>query len=104
MTTIDRAARTRVPRDPVDDYTREAAEARRAFVEEQTGVGLEHVSHFSLDPASMAGNVEHFIGRRAGADRRRRARCWSTASTPRASSTCRSPRPRARSSRATTAA
>jgi hydroxymethylglutaryl-CoA reductase (NADPH) len=62
MATIDRAPRQRIPRDPDDDYTREAAEARRAFVEDQTGVALEHVSHYSADPASMAGNVEHFTG------------------------------------------
>jgi hydroxymethylglutaryl-CoA reductase (NADPH) len=62
MATIDRAARQRIPRDPDDDYTREAAAARRAFVEEQTGVALEHVAHYSADPASVAGNVEHFTG------------------------------------------
>jgi hydroxymethylglutaryl-CoA reductase (NADPH) len=56
------AERDRVPRDPEDDYTREAADARRAFVEEKTGARLEHVSHYSVDPASAAGNVEHFTG------------------------------------------
>ena len=25
-------------------------------------MALEHVSHYSADPASMAGNVEHFVG------------------------------------------
>ena len=52
----------RIPRDPDNDYTREAADARREFVREQTGAELEHVSSYSFDPALTAGNVEHFIG------------------------------------------
>ncbi len=59
---MEHATRTRVPRDPDDDFTREAAAARRAFVEEATGASLEHVSHYSLDPASAAGNIGHFTG------------------------------------------
>jgi hydroxymethylglutaryl-CoA reductase (NADPH) len=51
----------RIPRDE-DDYTREAAERRRAFVAEQTGVRLEHVGAHSFDPAVLPGNVEHFTG------------------------------------------
>src|SRR5215218_4969462 len=62
MATIDRAARRRIPRDPEDDYTQEAAAARRGFIEERTGVVLEHLAHYSAEPASMAGNVEHFTG------------------------------------------
>jgi hydroxymethylglutaryl-CoA reductase (NADPH) len=52
----------KVPRDPDNDYTREAAGARRDFVREQTGVDLEHVSSYSFDPDLTAGNVEHFTG------------------------------------------
>jgi hydroxymethylglutaryl-CoA reductase (NADPH) len=52
----------KVPRDPDNDYTREAADARRDFVREQTGVDLEHVSSYSFDPDVTAGNVEHFTG------------------------------------------
>jgi hydroxymethylglutaryl-CoA reductase (NADPH) len=62
MATIDRAARRRIPRDPEDDYTHEAAAARRGFIEEQAGVVLEHLAHYSAEPASMDGNVEHFTG------------------------------------------
>jgi hydroxymethylglutaryl-CoA reductase (NADPH) len=51
-----------VPRDREDDYTRDAAEARRRFVEEHTGARLEHVASESFDPAQVSGNVEHFIG------------------------------------------
>jgi hydroxymethylglutaryl-CoA reductase (NADPH) len=53
----------RIPRrSGADDYTREAADARRAFVEARTGARLEHVSAYSIDPATTTGNVEHFFG------------------------------------------
>ena len=51
-----------IPRDRDNDYTREAAETRREFLAEQTGVSLEHVSSYSFDPAVVQGNVEHFTG------------------------------------------
>jgi hydroxymethylglutaryl-CoA reductase (NADPH) len=54
--------RAPVPRDPENDYTREAAEMRRAFLAERTGAKLEHMSRFSFDPAVLPGNVEHFTG------------------------------------------
>ena len=55
-------ARVSVPRDSDNDYTHEAAAARRAFLSERTGGELHHVGSFSVDPAATAGNVEHFIG------------------------------------------
>jgi hydroxymethylglutaryl-CoA reductase (NADPH) len=55
-------ASRRIPRDPDDDYTREAATARRAFAEERSGASLEHVSSYSFDPAVLPGNVENFVG------------------------------------------
>jgi hydroxymethylglutaryl-CoA reductase (NADPH) len=54
--------RVPVPRDREDDYTREAAEQRRAFVQEHTEASLEHVSSYSFDPATLTGNVEQFVG------------------------------------------
>ena len=54
--------RARVPRDKQNDYTREAAEQRRAFATEQTGVRLEHVAHYSFDPGLLPGNIENFTG------------------------------------------
>lgn len=55
-------ARVRVPRDPGDDYSEQAIAARQAFVEAFTGVALEHVPHYSLDPHGLRGNVESFVG------------------------------------------
>jgi hydroxymethylglutaryl-CoA reductase (NADPH) len=54
--------RVPVPRDREDDYTREAADARRRFIEEHTGASLEHVASESFDPGVLSGNVEQFIG------------------------------------------
>src|SRR4051812_26734181 len=54
--------RVAVPRDREDDYTREAAQTRRTFAEERSGVSLEHVSSYSFDPSILSGNVEHFVG------------------------------------------
>jgi hydroxymethylglutaryl-CoA reductase (NADPH) len=58
----DDPARTRVPRDPDDDYTRAMAERRRDFVREHTGCVLDHVGRHSLDPATLPGNIENFVG------------------------------------------
>src|SRR6266576_3012552 len=56
------AQRVPVPRDRENDYTPEAARARREFVRERTGVELEHVTGYSFDPAILSGNVEQFVG------------------------------------------
>ena len=52
----------RIPRDKEDDYTEEAAAARRAFAADQLGADLEHVGSYSIDPAVTAGNIENFTG------------------------------------------
>jgi hydroxymethylglutaryl-CoA reductase (NADPH) len=54
--------RAPVPRDPEDDYTRRAADARRAFLSDRTGATFEHVSNYSFDPAELTGNIEQFVG------------------------------------------
>lgn len=51
-----------VPRDHENDYTEAMADARRAFVREQTGVALSHVGSYSIDPATLPGNIEDFLG------------------------------------------
>jgi hydroxymethylglutaryl-CoA reductase (NADPH) len=62
MTTTEKSAGGKIPRDRDNDYTREAADARRDFVREQTGAELEHISSYSFDPEEGAGNIEHFVG------------------------------------------
>ena len=56
------SSRVPVPRDCENDYTPEAAQARRDFVRERSGAELEHVGSFSFDPTQLTGNVEQFIG------------------------------------------
>jgi len=52
----------KIPRDRENDYSPEAASARAEFVREQTGVDPQHIGSYSLDPSTVAGNVEHFVG------------------------------------------
>ena len=52
----------RIPRDPDDDYTEAAASSRREFAAGETGADLEHLGSYSIDPATTAGNIEHFTG------------------------------------------
>jgi hydroxymethylglutaryl-CoA reductase (NADPH) len=52
----------RIPRDPVDDYSEAAVKARQEFIATETGAGVEHVGHYSLDPSTLPGNVENFFG------------------------------------------
>jgi len=51
----------RVPRGR-DDYTLEAVADRQRFLEDRTGVTLEHLTHYSFDPGITRGNVESFVG------------------------------------------
>ncbi len=57
------ATRVAVPRGCRDlDYTEELAATRRAFATDHSGSALDDVGHFSLDPASLPGNIENFVG------------------------------------------
>ena len=55
------ATRVSVPRQS-DDYTHDAASARRDFLKEHAGASLEHVGSYSFDPSGLPGNIEHFTG------------------------------------------
>ena len=52
----------KLPRDRDNDYTEEMAGKRRAFIASATDVALDHVGHYSLDPAVLPGNIENFSG------------------------------------------
>ena len=52
----------RIPRDKKNDYSREMASQRAAFVASMTGTKLDAVSSYTIDPASTQGNIENFIG------------------------------------------
>jgi hydroxymethylglutaryl-CoA reductase (NADPH) len=52
----------RVPRQPGADHTEEQAARRRTWATGRTGAALDHVGHYSVDPAGLEGNVENFVG------------------------------------------
>lgn len=52
----------KLPRDRDNDYSEELAAKRRAFVVGKTGTELKHVGSYSVDPASLPGNIENFTG------------------------------------------
>ncbi len=51
-----------LPRDAADDYGEEVIRARQAFIREQTGADLDHITRYSIDPHVTQGNIEHFTG------------------------------------------
>ncbi len=44
------------------NYAADVIRQRQRFVEEFTGVKLRHLTHYSIDPAKAAGNIENFTG------------------------------------------
>jgi len=52
----------RIPRDKENDYSREMASQRAAFIKAQTGAELDTVASYTVDPALMRGNIENFVG------------------------------------------
>jgi hydroxymethylglutaryl-CoA reductase (NADPH) len=54
--------RVPVPRHTEDDYSRGAAEERLEFLRARTTASLEQLAEHTLDPATLRGNIEQFIG------------------------------------------
>ena len=52
----------RIPRDKENDYSREMAAQRAAFVAEMTGASLNTVASYTIDPTVTRGNIENFVG------------------------------------------
>lgn len=52
----------RIPRDNADDYSDAIIRKRQEFVEQLSGVKLQHIKHYSFDPHIAQGNCEHFTG------------------------------------------
>jgi hydroxymethylglutaryl-CoA reductase (NADPH) len=52
----------KIPRDSTDDYSPAAIKARQDFVREHTASQVDHLSSYSLDPATLPGNIEGFFG------------------------------------------
>ncbi|HEX8736807.1 MAG TPA: hydroxymethylglutaryl-CoA reductase [Pyrinomonadaceae bacterium] len=58
----DNSKQNKIPRSRENDYSREMAETRRQFLNEQTGAELKHVGQFSFEPSILPGNIENFTG------------------------------------------
>lgn len=52
----------RIPRDRDDDYSAAAIKARQELIRTSSDSALEHVGSYSLDPATLPGNIENFFG------------------------------------------
>lgn len=52
----------KIPRDRADDYSPAAIKARQDFVREHTDSPVDHLASYSLDPATLPGNIESFFG------------------------------------------
>jgi len=52
----------RIPRDSDNDYSEDMAKTRRDFLSDKTSAKLDHIGHYSVDPAATAGNIENFVG------------------------------------------
>lgn len=51
----------KIPRSP-DNYSADAVKQRCAFIQQQTGVTLKHITHSSQDLYNLKGNIENPIG------------------------------------------
>jgi hydroxymethylglutaryl-CoA reductase (NADPH) len=52
----------RIPRDPNNDYGPAIVKQRQAFIEQYTGVKLEHIPSYSFEGEILKGNIENFTG------------------------------------------
>ncbi|MEM6337053.1 MAG: hydroxymethylglutaryl-CoA reductase, partial [Bacteroidota bacterium] len=60
---VDNDPSHKIPRaSGEDDYSPKQAAVRRSFAEQFAGSKLDHVGHFSVDPTTLRGNIEHFTG------------------------------------------
>jgi hydroxymethylglutaryl-CoA reductase (NADPH) len=61
-TSPDTRNRIRIPRAKDNDYTHEMAAERRQFVRAHTGADLSRVGQYSIEPETLPGNIENFVG------------------------------------------
>ena len=51
-----------IPRIAGNNFQPEIIKERQDFIERETGAKTDHISHMSIDPATLSGNVENPIG------------------------------------------
>lgn len=52
----------RIPRSDNDNYTEEVIHERQMFIERNSSIKLEHITHYSFEPHIVKGNIENFTG------------------------------------------
>ena len=52
----------RIPRDSSDNYSEESIQQRQKYVEQFTGVKVNHLARYSFDAHLTQGNIENFTG------------------------------------------
>ena len=52
----------KIPRDKENDFTKEMIGRRQAFVSEQTGTDIPHISASTIPPETLPGNIENMLG------------------------------------------
>lgn len=57
-----RLGQTRIPCNKESNYDMEIIKERQDFIEEFSGVKLDHIKHHSFNPAITKGNIENFTG------------------------------------------
>lgn len=64
MDTVEetRPEQTRIPCNKEANYNSEIIRKRQDYVEDYSGVKLQHIKHYSFDPAVTKGNIENFTG------------------------------------------
>jgi|HubBroStandDraft_3_1064219.scaffolds.fasta_scaffold04490_2 hydroxymethylglutaryl-CoA reductase (NADPH) len=58
----EKEQRTTVPYDKENNYSPEIVRQRQQFVEQYSGVQLQHLNRYSFDPEATKGNIENFTG------------------------------------------
>jgi hydroxymethylglutaryl-CoA reductase (NADPH) len=53
---------SKIPRYKTHDYSQAMADTRQKFIQQQTGVSLDNISHYSIVADSLPGNIENFTG------------------------------------------
>lgn len=52
----------KIPTDKADNYNPDIIAQRQQFVADVAGKPLYHLPHYSVDPATLPGNIENFTG------------------------------------------
>lgn len=52
----------KIPRDREDDFNKNIIRQRQLFFEKMANKKINHIGHYSVEPSTLAGNIENYIG------------------------------------------